>query len=89
MLHMFSSHSKEMKVSYRACGTAILHVVTFLQVQILTFRRRDESSSSTNRGNFLEMLNWYGKKVESIGCVINENAPVNNHMTSPHIQIEW
>ena len=89
MLHMFSSHSKEMKVSYRARSTAILDVVRFLLLQILTFRGHDESSSSTNRGNFLEMLNWYGKKVESVGCVINENAPINNHMTSSYIQIEW
>ncbi|KAH7663595.1 Ribonuclease H-like protein [Dioscorea alata] len=35
------------------------------QRQSLAFRGHDESSSSTNRGNFLEMLNWYGTEVES------------------------
>ncbi|KAH7666078.1 Ribonuclease H-like protein [Dioscorea alata] len=45
-------------------------------------------SYSTNRGKFFEMLNWYGKKVQSVGRVINENAPRNNQMTSPQIQKE-
>ncbi|KAH7676979.1 Ribonuclease H-like protein [Dioscorea alata] len=60
----------------------------FLLLQGLAFRRHDESSSSTNRGNFLEMLNWYGTEVESVGRVIKENAPENNQMTSPQIQKE-
>ncbi|XP_039120027.1 uncharacterized protein LOC120256402 [Dioscorea cayenensis subsp. rotundata] len=34
------------------------------------------------------MLNWYGTEVESVGRVINENAPGNNQMTSPQIQKE-
>ncbi|XP_039135778.1 uncharacterized protein LOC120273212 [Dioscorea cayenensis subsp. rotundata] len=54
----------------------------------LAFRGHDKSSSSTNKGNFLEMLNWYRTKVENVGHVINENAPGNNQMTSPQIQKE-
>ncbi|XP_039133244.1 zinc finger MYM-type protein 1-like [Dioscorea cayenensis subsp. rotundata] len=86
--HIFSSHSKEMEVAYRARVTAVLRVVRFLLLQGLAFRGHDESSSSTNRGNFLEMLNWYGTEVESVGRVINENALGNNQMTSPQIQKE-
>ncbi|KAH7681808.1 Ribonuclease H-like protein [Dioscorea alata] len=84
--HIFSSHSKEMEIAYRARITAVLRVVRFLLLQGLAFRGHDESSSSTNKGNFLEMLNWYGIEVESVGRVINENAPGNNQMTSPQIQ---
>ncbi|XP_039133781.1 zinc finger MYM-type protein 1-like [Dioscorea cayenensis subsp. rotundata] len=86
--HIFSSHSREMEIAYRARVTAVLRVVRFLLLQGLAFRGHDESSSSTNRGNFLEMLNWYGTEVESVGRVINENAPGNNQMTSPQIQKE-
>ncbi|KAH7668712.1 Ribonuclease H-like protein [Dioscorea alata] len=68
--------------------TTVLRVIRFLLLQGLAFRGHDESSSSTNRGNFLEMLNWYGIEVESVGLVINENAPGNNQMTSPQIQKE-
>ncbi|KAJ0967581.1 hypothetical protein J5N97_024498 [Dioscorea zingiberensis] len=86
--HIFSSHSKEMEIAYRARVTAVLRVVRFLLLQGLAFRGHDESSSSTNRGNFLEMLNWYETGVESVGLVINENALENNQMTSPQIQKE-
>ncbi|KAH7665581.1 Ribonuclease H-like protein [Dioscorea alata] len=86
--HIFSSHSREMEIAYRARVTAILCVIRFLLLQGLAFRGHDESSSSTNRGNFLEMLNWYGTEVESVGRVIKKNAPGNNQMTSPQIQKE-
>ncbi|KAH7688385.1 Ribonuclease H-like protein [Dioscorea alata] len=86
--HIFSSHSREMEIAYRARVTAVLRVIRFLLLQGLAFRGHDESSSSTNRGNFLEMLNWYGTEVESVGRVIKENAPGNNQMTSPQIQKE-
>ena len=86
MWHISSSHSKEMEIAYKARVTAVLHVVRFLLLQGLAFRGHDESSSSTNKGKFLEKLNWYEKKVESVGHVINENTLGNNQMTSPQIQ---
>ncbi|XP_039123284.1 zinc finger MYM-type protein 1-like [Dioscorea cayenensis subsp. rotundata] len=88
VLHIFYSHSREMEIAYRARVTAVLRVVRFLLLQGHAFRRHDESFSSTNSGNFLEMLNWYGTEVESVGRVINENAPENNQMTSLQIQKE-
>ncbi|XP_039146798.1 zinc finger MYM-type protein 1-like [Dioscorea cayenensis subsp. rotundata] len=75
-----------MEIDYRSRLTAVLDVVRILLVQGLAFRGHDESSSSKNKGNFLEILNWYAKRVEKVGSVINENAPGNNQLTSPLIQ---
>ncbi|XP_039145998.1 zinc finger MYM-type protein 1-like [Dioscorea cayenensis subsp. rotundata] len=75
-----------MEIDYHSRLTAILDVVRILLVQGLAFRGHDESSSSKNKGNFLEILNWYAKRVEKVGNVINENAPGNNQLTSPMIQ---
>ncbi|KAH7685609.1 Ribonuclease H-like protein [Dioscorea alata] len=75
-----------MEIDYCSRLTAVLDVVRILLVQDLAFRGHDESSSSKNKGNFLEILNWYAKRVEKVGNVINENAPGNNQLTSPLIQ---
>ncbi|XP_042065623.1 zinc finger MYM-type protein 1-like [Salvia splendens] len=46
----------------------------------------DESSTSLNKGNFLELLEWYGLRNDEVGKVILKNAPGNNQMTSPSVQ---
>ncbi|XP_039115134.1 uncharacterized protein LOC120250388 [Dioscorea cayenensis subsp. rotundata] len=84
--HVLSSHGRQMEIDYRSRLTAILDVVRILLVQGLVFRGHGESSSSKNKENFLEILNWYAKRVEKVGNVINENAPGNNQLTSPLIQ---
>ncbi|KAL0399873.1 UNVERIFIED_CONTAM: Zinc finger MYM-type protein 1 [Sesamum radiatum] len=55
-------------------------------MQGLAFCGHDESVTSKNRENFLEILNWYGKRVDNVGSVLNENALKNNQMTSSQIQ---
>jgi hypothetical protein len=52
-------------------------VVRFLLEQGLAFRGHDESSTSLNRGNLLEMLDWYAARCKDVADVINENAPGN------------
>ncbi|KAH7652701.1 Ribonuclease H-like protein [Dioscorea alata] len=84
--HVLFSHGRQMEIDYRSRLTAVLDVVRILLVQGLAFRGHDESSSSKNKGNFLEILNWYAKRVEKVVNVINENAPGNNQLTSPLIQ---
>lgn len=86
--HVFSSHGKEVEIAYRMRITSILHVTRFLLFQGLAFRGHNETSESSNRGNFLELLSWYKQKNSEIHKVLNENAPGNNQMTSPRIQKE-
>ena len=66
---------------------ASIYIVRHLAFQAISFRGRDESFSSSNRGNFLETLNivtfWNEKVAEII-----EKAPKNATYTSPRIQKE-
>ena len=66
---------------------ASIFIVQYLAFQAIAFRGRDESFSSSNRGNFLESLGivifWNEKVVEII-----EKAPKNATYTIPRIQKE-
>ncbi|XP_042410010.1 uncharacterized protein LOC121999390 [Zingiber officinale] len=50
-------HSRDMEIDYRTRLTAMLDVTRFLLKQGLPFRGHDESTSSSNRGNFLDANN--------------------------------
>ncbi|XP_042415553.1 zinc finger MYM-type protein 1-like [Zingiber officinale] len=52
----------------------------------LPFWGHDESSTSSNRGNFLELLKWYSSKCPEVAAVVGMNAPGNNQMIAPKIQ---
>jgi Domain of unknown function (DUF4371) len=86
--YVLSAHSKEAEIAYRIRLTSILHITRFLLLQALAFRGHDETHSSSNRGIFLELLNWYKERKPKIAKVLYENAPGNNQMTSPSIQKE-
>ncbi|XP_042443839.1 zinc finger MYM-type protein 1-like [Zingiber officinale] len=75
-----------MEIDYRTRLTTMLDVTRFLLKQGLPFRGHDESTSSSNRGNFLELLEWYSQRNEEVSKVIKQNAPANNQLTSPKIQ---
>ena len=63
---------------------ASIDVVRHLALQAIAFRGRDESSTSTNQGNFLTTLDLmvgYNNIVE-----IMAKAPKNATYTSPQIQ---
>lgn len=77
-----------MEVAYRIRLTAALDVTRLLLKQGLPFRGHDESSTSSNKGNFLEFFEWYNLRNEEVGKVVNENTPRNNQMTSLKIQKE-
>ncbi|XP_042450598.1 zinc finger MYM-type protein 1-like [Zingiber officinale] len=75
-----------MKIDYRTRLTAMLDVTRFLLKQGLPFRGHDESTSSSNRGNFLELLEWYSQRNEEVSKVIKQNALGNNQLTFLKIQ---
>ncbi|XP_022891740.1 zinc finger MYM-type protein 1-like [Olea europaea var. sylvestris] len=55
-------------------------------MQGLSFRGDDELKESLNRGNLIELLNWYAARCKEIKEVLFNNAPGNDQMTSPTIQ---
>ncbi|KAL6497107.1 hypothetical protein OROGR_029036 [Orobanche gracilis] len=80
------SGTQILNVAYRTRLTASVDVVRLLLKCGLAFRGHDESPTSLNRGNFLEILNWYSSRCEEVGKVVNENAPINHQLNSPYIQ---
>jgi Domain of unknown function (DUF4371) len=86
--YVLSAHSREAEIACRVRLTSILHITRFLLLQALIFRGHDETPSSSNRGNFLELLNWYKERKLEVAKVLYENAPGNNQIISPSIQKE-
>jgi hypothetical protein len=80
------------KVLNKQCHTEIannrlqlkvsIDVVRVLALQGIAFRGRDESSTSVNRGNFLEILDVvasYDKKVAEVIAKAPKNATSHHH----------
>ena len=77
--------TKEQREEYLGRLTVILAVVRFLLLQGLAFRGHDESRTSSNKGNFLELIDWLKMRDEGAKILL-DNAPGNNLLTSPFIQ---
>ncbi|KAJ1257064.1 hypothetical protein BS78_K226400 [Paspalum vaginatum] len=84
--HNVQAHTKEAEQKYEVRVTTSLDVATFLLMQGHEFRGHDESSSSLNKGNFLEMLEWYKARKEEVKVAFDELCPANARMTSHTIQ---
>ena len=64
----------EDKFEYRVQLNAIVDCIRFLFCRGLAFRGHDESQGSSNKGNFLELLQFLGYHNESINEVL-QNTP--------------
>jgi hypothetical protein len=85
--HVIDRGTNSEQEKYKARLLILLGVVKFLLLQGLAFRGHDESSTSKNKGNFKEMLEWYTKKDPEAEKLIAA-AGENHKMTSPEIQLE-
>ncbi|CAL9017522.1 unnamed protein product, partial [Prunus brigantina] len=65
---------------------ASLDYVRFLLKQGLPFRGHDESDTSNNMGNYLELLQFLVDHDEKVKAVVLENAPGNLMLIAPTIQ---
>ncbi|XP_023884412.2 uncharacterized protein LOC111996653 [Quercus suber] len=82
-----SNFTSEQIANNRVRLKASIDVVRHLALQAIAFRGRDESSTSTNRGNFLTTLDLmvgYNNNIVEIMA----KAPKNATYTSPQIQKE-
>jgi hypothetical protein len=86
--HKVSSHSKEALVKYETRLKASLSIVSYLALQGEPFRGHDESSTSLNKGNLLEFLDWYKQRNEEVKRAFDELCPKIAKMTSGTIQKE-
>ncbi|XP_039070163.1 zinc finger MYM-type protein 1-like [Hibiscus syriacus] len=58
------------------------------QAKRLAFRVHDECDESSNKGNFLELLNWTVEKNDDVRNVVLKNAPKTNQIIAPLMQKE-
>ena len=79
--HVMNRGGKKSEEEYKGRMLIILGVIRFLLLQAHAFRGHDESSSSGNKGNFLEMVEWYKAKDKNAANLLR-----HNQMTSPEIQ---
>lgn len=82
----FVKQSKIVKAEYRTRLTATVDCIRFLLRQGLAFRGHDESETSCNRGNFLELLKFLADHNETIKNVVLNNTPKNNKLIAHEIQ---
>ncbi|XP_057455557.1 uncharacterized protein LOC130746832 [Lotus japonicus] len=75
----------QIKEDYRIHLTAIIDCIRFLLCQGLAFRGNDESISSSNKGNFLELLDFVSNHNDTILQVL-KNARGNLKLIAPEIQ---
>jgi len=76
--------SREEEKRYEIRLTSSLDVARFLISQGDAFRGHDETSSSLNKGNYREMVEWYKDKVEVVKEAY-EKGSKNYQMLSHHI----
>jgi hypothetical protein len=81
-----STHTKDALVKYETRVEASLNIVAYLALQGEPFRGHDETCTSLNKSNFLEMLDWYKERNEEVKRAFDELCPKNAKMTSSTIQ---
>ncbi|XP_042460668.1 zinc finger MYM-type protein 1-like [Zingiber officinale] len=86
--NVIHAQSKEEKEKNRLRLRTSIVTVRWLALQGCAFRGNDESLSSSNRGNFLELVKAFAKMSTEIDKVVLENAPKNAQYIAPEIQKE-
>nr|XP_028946829.1 zinc finger MYM-type protein 1-like [Malus domestica] len=78
--------SEEARMAYRTCLNASIDCTKFLLRQGLSFRGHDESDTSNNRGNYLELLQFLADHDEKIKDVVLDKASGNLKLIASTIQ---
>jgi hypothetical protein len=73
---------------YKIRLTYSLRCIKFLLQQGLAFRGHDENEDSSNKGNFLELLEFLAENSEEVHKYVLKNAPGNSILIIPKIQNE-
>ncbi|XP_021813234.1 zinc finger MYM-type protein 1-like [Prunus avium] len=76
------------RINYRILLTAALDCTRYLLRQGLPFRGHDESETTSNKGNYVELLQFLADHDEKVCAVVFENAPRNLKFIAPKIQKE-
>jgi hypothetical protein len=85
--HVMNRGGKKMEEKYKVCLLVILGVVRFLLLQALAFRGHDESYTSSNKGNFLELLQLYKDKDKNVANLLRTNQMASPNI--PNMQLDY
>ncbi|PIN08333.1 hypothetical protein CDL12_19095 [Handroanthus impetiginosus] len=85
---VLDKQSSQAKMEYRIRLIASIKVVRFLLGQGMAFRGHDEGISSSNKGNFLELLRYHTEICDEDVATILRKAPKNNQLISSAVQKE-
>uniref|UniRef100_A0A5B7B014 Putative zinc finger MYM-type protein 1-like n=1 Tax=Davidia involucrata TaxID=16924 RepID=A0A5B7B014_DAVIN len=77
---------EQARSEYRTILTASIDCIRFLLRQGLSFHGHDETEDSSNRGNFLELLQFLADHNETISNVVLRNPLKNLKFVTPDIQ---
>ncbi|XP_021315808.1 zinc finger MYM-type protein 1-like [Sorghum bicolor] len=84
----FTKINDKDKTKYMARLSYSIQCAKYLLRQGLASRGHDESQSSLNKGNFLELIDMLAENFEEVAKVVLKNAPKNCQLTAPQIQKE-
>ncbi|XP_058746988.1 uncharacterized protein LOC131619973 [Vicia villosa] len=84
---IFARATRESEELYKIRLTCSLDCTRYLIAQGISFRGHDESSTSLNKGNFREMVDWIKSNDEKVRDAF-DRGPKNCTMTSGDIQKE-
>jgi hypothetical protein len=73
--HMVSTYSKEARMNYETRLETLLGIVSYLALQGEPFRGHDETTTSLNKGNFLEFVDWLKQRNEEVRKTFDELCP--------------
>ncbi|CAN6558267.1 unnamed protein product [Malus baccata var. baccata] len=76
----------EARVNYHTLLSGALDCTRWLLRQGMAFRGHDESLKSSNRGNYIELMQFLADHNEKVRKVVFENVPKNLKYTSSDIQ---
>jgi hypothetical protein len=82
--HKLARASEESKVLYKIRLTSSLGCARYLIAQGLAFRGHDETSTSLNKGNFREMIDWHKANDEKVRHAFDHGGRCQ--MLAPKIQ---
>ncbi|XP_044947359.1 zinc finger MYM-type protein 1-like [Hordeum vulgare subsp. vulgare] len=81
-----TTYTKGSLEKYETRVDTSLGIVSYLALQGEPFRGHDESTTSLNKGNFLELLDWVKERNPEVKVAFDELCPKNAKMTSGIIQ---
>jgi hypothetical protein len=82
----FYKQTDQAKSGYRTRLNAFVDCIRFLLRKGLAFRGHDKSKNSSNKRNFLELLQFLANHNETINNVALKNSPKNLKLVTPKIQ---